>query len=284
MAAPSDVPPNHAGGLTPADFAAIRAHLCEQYRGVFTPAMIEAHLDNHVGLASAEYSVAVLAQTWKLPAGSRILDVGAGYGSFVLLARDRGYQARGVEISPFEVECARRRLRRLRPDDDAEAVYRLGDGARLPVADAGVDAVTLWNVLEHVADLEALLRECRRVVRPGGIIYAICPNYLAFRQEAHYHVFWPSLIPRSLAVRYLAIRHRNPAFFQNHIFYRTNGEVLGLARRLGLAIHELERPIPRIAPGVTWRMVLADPGPFLAFVNPFKASVLVALVRPATGS
>jgi ubiquinone/menaquinone biosynthesis C-methylase UbiE len=44
------------------------------------------------------------------------------------------------------------------------------DGRRLPVEDASVDAVLLLYVLHHAADDAALLREARRVVRPGGVV------------------------------------------------------------------------------------------------------------------
>jgi SAM-dependent methyltransferase len=112
-------------------------------------------------------------------------------------------------------------------------VYRLGDALTLPFADSSFDVVTAWNVFEHVSDLEALLHEVRRVLRPGGSLLAIAPNYASLRREAHYHVFLPPLLPRTVAASYLRWRGRNPDFFDNHVFYRTNRSVAAALRAAG---------------------------------------------------
>src|SRR5262245_17278255 len=111
--------------FSPEEEAEILEYLAGLYRNVFTEDAIRAHLANHAGYPAAEYGVAVV--TSLLPPGGRVLDVGAGFGSFVLLARQAGFDASGVEIAPFEVEFARRRLARLRPEDNAEAVFQCSD-------------------------------------------------------------------------------------------------------------------------------------------------------------
>ena len=114
--------------MTPGERQEVLAYLRSLYTGVFTDAAIDAHLDNHVGFVVADYTVAVMAPRAK--PGARMLDVGSGFGSGVLVAREAGFDALGVEIAPFEVEFARRRLRQMRPQDDPETVYRAGDSRR----------------------------------------------------------------------------------------------------------------------------------------------------------
>src|SRR5690348_14657662 len=100
----------------------IRSYLAGLYRGVFTEAAIDAHLDNHVGFAASDYALAVTKPHVK--PGGRLLDVGSGFGSCVLAAREAGIDACGIETSSFEVEFARRRLLQVRPQDDPQDAYR----------------------------------------------------------------------------------------------------------------------------------------------------------------
>ena len=92
----------------------------------------------------------------------------------------------------------------------------------------------LGNVLEHIADLGGALSRAQWLLKPGGLVYIVCPNYFAWRLEAHYHVPWKPnpLLPMDKAVDYLRSLGHDPSFFENCIFRRTNWEVLGALRRL----------------------------------------------------
>src|SRR3954447_23890386 len=145
----------------------VMTHVRAQCSGVFTEEAIERHVDEHVGLDLARTQVQWIVSPF--PGGARdVLDVGSGFGSFVLAARDAGLNAIGVEPAEFEVRYARERLAQARPGDDAERVYRPGSGLTLPFASGSFDVATLWNVVEHVADSRRLLDEAMRVLRPGG--------------------------------------------------------------------------------------------------------------------
>jgi SAM-dependent methyltransferase len=166
----------------------------------------------------------------------------------------------------------------LRPHDDPETVYLIGDARKLDIPPSSLDAVTLWNVLEHVDDWREVLASAARFLKPGGLLFVICPNYMAWRQEAHYHVSWKPkfLLPRDKASQYLRSLGRNPAFFESSIFYRTNWEVLGYLRELHLEPAELGTLAPRAFRGRhLWEMV-RHPVAFLKFYNPFRHSVELA--------
>jgi MPBQ/MSBQ methyltransferase len=224
--------------LAQEDLAEVESNLRRQYQGVFDEKLIALHIREFIESSLADRMAAVIAR--QMPPGASLLDVGCGYGAFVLASRAHGLDAQGFELAPFEVAVARRRLARVEPGTDPIGVFHQGHAGRLPFADGQFDAVTLFNVLEHVQDYRPVLMEAFRVLRPGGRMYVICPNYAAIRQEAHYHVPWPPLLPRGLAVRYLRMLGRNPTFFQEHIHYRTNWGVLAALRSMGLQLSSMD--------------------------------------------
>jgi SAM-dependent methyltransferase len=97
------------------------------------------------------------------PAHARLLDVGCG--SAWLGDHYAGYT--GIDVSPEAVEAARARGRDVLLADVDEP---------LAFPDAGFDGVVLKDVLEHVADPVHLVRETRRVLRPGGRVFASSPD------------------------------------------------------------------------------------------------------------
>lgn len=197
------------------------------------------------------------------------MDIGSGFGAFVIVARRHGYKTVGLEISPYEVEYARRRLAEEIPGCKPDEIFIQADAVRLPFADNTFDAVTLWNVLEHVSDAYCALSEASRILKPGGIIYMMCPNYAAFRREAHYQLFWLPLLPRRLARIYLKASGKRTEYFEKHIFYRTKLEIIRILKRLGMGIHDLSgNPSPpskaMINPGIYDKIIyphlILDPG------------------------
>jgi len=279
--------------LTDAEVSRLVAHLREQYRGVFDEQMIRAHVGEFVQSRFADSLAAVVAASGA--PGDTLLDIGCGYGAFVLSCRRQGLDAIGYELEAFEVAFARQRLQRIAPAADAGTVFQKGDAGRLPFADKAFSTVTLLNVLEHVPDYRAVLAEAVRVVRPGGRLLVVCPNYAAFRREAHYHVPWLPFLPRAVASRYLRWLGRNPAFFETSIHYCTNWGVMAALRQLGMrtaSLDVLRLDHPELFAGARTRQALqqlrgAGLMPLLkaayqaAFRNPFKSSVMIVATRPA---
>ena len=103
-----------------------------------------------------------------LPAESRLLDVGCGFGLTVYEAKQRGYRADGIDISQRFLKLAREKLGLNLQQG------RLED-AHFP--DSSYDGVIFWDVLEHVHNPLELLSEIQRITRPGGYIFGQVPNW-----------------------------------------------------------------------------------------------------------
>jgi SAM-dependent methyltransferase len=96
----------------------------------------------------------------QLPENARILDVGAGSGSFPCLRAD-------VLVVRLDLE---------RPHRLGGGAYVLGDGAHMPFAAHAFDFVVSNHSLEHFVELEATIREIGRVLRPDGVLYVAVPD------------------------------------------------------------------------------------------------------------
>ena len=101
-----------------------------------------------------------------VPAGGVVLDVGNGLGTQdPLIARVlRPRRLVTVNITEWQLKAGRDRLR------EAAAAPVVGDGARLPIADATVDAIISVEAAFHFRTRKAFFEECYRVLRPGGVL------------------------------------------------------------------------------------------------------------------
>ena len=110
------------------------------------------------------------------PAKGRILDIGAGTGDFLSVAKQNGWQTIGVE-----------------PSDKAKAiavkkeVSFVEDTAELE--NQSFDVITMWHVLEHVPNLDNQIKELKRLLKPNGSLIVAVPNFKSFDAK-HYGTFW----------------------------------------------------------------------------------------------
>jgi len=98
----------------------------------------------------------------------RLLDVGCGAGTFMCIAQSRGWDVQGIELCPPLCELAERTI----------GAGRVTNAAfeEIEEADERYDAVTMWDVIEHVLDPVAWIGKARALLRPGGVVIVCTPD------------------------------------------------------------------------------------------------------------
>ena len=140
-------------------------------RAIYTHGHHESVLRSH-RWRTVENSAAYLVP--HLRPGLSLLDVGCGPGTITadLAARLQPGTVAGLDASSDIIAAARR--------DYPAVTFAVGDVYHLEYPDASWDIVHAHQVLQHLADPVAALREMRRVARPGGVVAARDSDYGSF--------------------------------------------------------------------------------------------------------
>ncbi|MBI3914136.1 MAG: class I SAM-dependent methyltransferase [Chloroflexi bacterium] len=145
------------------------------------------------------------------PHGARVLEIGTGMGG-----KGIAYARAGMNVTALDVDTeALRRAQRAAKARDAAMCFLTGDGALLPFPENYFDAVLLDSVIEHVRDPLALLMECHRVLKPGGVVFVVFPPFygpLGGHIDDYILLPWFHLLPRGAVKRALQTRPPQPGF------------------------------------------------------------------------
>lgn len=187
----------------------------------------------------------------------RLLDVGCATGVFMAAAQDAGWTAHGVELNADTAAIARAR----------GLEVTVGTLDSLPDELRDFDAVTMWDVIEHVPDPVGLLRDSHDRLTAGGWLWLATPNVDGAFPRASLKVAdrvgrWP---------------HPEPPYHLSQFSERTIRHALGLAGFHDVMVHH--RRIPLSYTFGSPRKVLTEPSR-LAYTAVFAP---LALVGPWIG-
>jgi SAM-dependent methyltransferase len=107
----------------------------------------------------------------------RLLDVGTGFGFFLVEMKKRGWETAGVEISQKAMVYAR---------DALGLTIFPGPLEKVDFPDNDFDAVTGFYVIEHLSHPMAFLRECHRILKPGGFLLLRYPHTTPIKNLLHF--------------------------------------------------------------------------------------------------
>jgi SAM-dependent methyltransferase len=142
------------------------------------------------------------------PARGRLLEVGCGLGFLLDHFRRDGWRVQGVDPDPL---MARHAQQVLGLEVAATTLPQAG------LAEASFEAVLMMNVIEHVDDPAATLRQAYRLLKPGGMLVVETPRL------------------DSMMFRLFGPRERNVAC-EGHVYFFTTGTFAAMARRGGFAL------------------------------------------------
>ncbi|MFQ5736416.1 MAG: class I SAM-dependent methyltransferase [Thermodesulfobacteriota bacterium] len=166
----------------------------------------------------------------------RILDVGCGRGDFPALMASRGWKATGLELDE-RIENRGRGIEGLE--------LKAGSLSDVSFPAEDFDAMTMWHVFEHMRDPVGVMAECRRIIRPGGLLVLAVPNVRSlqarltgrnwFHLDPPFHLYHYSVehirkLMEDAGFEVLSVKHfsleYNPYGFLQSIFnslgFRTN--------------------------------------------------------------
>jgi 2-polyprenyl-3-methyl-5-hydroxy-6-metoxy-1,4-benzoquinol methylase len=156
---------------------------------------------------------------YRLP-GAKVMELGCSHGSFVALMRHAGYDASGVEMSPWVVDFGKNTF---------NVPIFVGPVENLDIPEGSLDVIALMDVMEHLPDPVATMAHCLKLLKPDGMLLIQTPK---FRRE----------------IKYAELVEENGAFLEQlkadeHLYLFTEDSAARLFRQIGAEHMQFEPAI-----------------------------------------
>lgn len=200
------------------------------------------------------------------PERGRILDIGCAFGTFLRLADRRGWKPSGVEISEFASNHAR--------TVGGFEVFN-GDLVDAPLAEGSFDAITFWDVIEHVYWPRDQIERALHLLRPGGALLVTTDNFDCLLSDTG------ELLRKGSLGRFLWPLERLYIPF-NRTYFTADSLVASLQHQ-GFEVQrvsKMEYPLSKIKVSALQRIVL---GVFYGLAALFKRQAQVTVVARKAG-
>ncbi len=148
-------------------------------------------------------AVADLLATRIPTSARRYLDVGSGFGGFLVAFAKRGLEVCGIEIDPQRIELANANCLDFNLSDCIFPISILETDLKVRLGT--FDVITCIDVIEHVLDVPKAIANMVELLNPEGILFLEIPNkhslYFVAR-DGHFELFGITLLPRPAAIEY----------------------------------------------------------------------------------
>lgn len=184
----------------------------------------------------------LLSQSTELR-GKRYLDVGCAYGGFLVAFAEQGAKVTGFDLDSMLLELGRHNLR----DHNLEAPLQLMDATDaelLRPLHNSFDIITCNDVIEHVDDPQALVRNISDLLTEGGLAYFEIPNAMHPQyvlNDGHYQLFGITLLDYPQAREYFSVVRPGKPYGVRH--YLKLQEYADLFAEFGLSFNLLEESV-----------------------------------------
>lgn len=180
-----------------------------------------------------------LRQLRELRTPGRLLDIGCSYGAFMVLAQGEGWDTSGVELSKEPAKFAREERR-------LDVFNGTVEQAGYP--EGYFDAVTLWDVIEHLDNPVSTMAEIHRIMAPGGILLVFTINQESLLTTVG-HILYKLSLNRW--------KHLMGLFYDiHHNFFFSPHTITRLLERSGFKVEEIRFGAANVH---RWRIVPISP-------------------------
>lgn len=149
-----------------------------------------------LALTSARETVAMVARELPKAQPHKILEIGSSTGVNCLALQQHYPSADVIGLEP-ESEALEVAQQLAKMCGDPQPSFMCGVGEDIPLPDQSVDLIVCSTVIEHVYNVEKVIMEMGRVLRPGGNIYLAAPNYV-WPKEPHLKIWGLPLLGKPL--------------------------------------------------------------------------------------